>query len=375
MPYCGSESISVSKSFCLHIGSRTSKIIIQKTIPRSIKELYALLDHDPLIPVIAVCDKNTEQLARKILPDKDKTVHVLPAGEEHKEWPQVETILRAAKERGLGRDGLFIGIGGGVVCDITAFAASIYMRGAKLALIPTTLLCMIDAALGGKTGIGLDGIKNLAGTFYPAGTIIIVSEVLDDLPQREWKPGIAELIKTAIIDKDPSFFNELQALTNTKEILPFMEKALLVKGRIVEKDPYETLGLESERALLNLGHSFGHALESTLGPGTISHGEAVAWGIARANELGLELGITPLSRCEAITKLLKAWGFETSRDHYRKLFGGKNQAGIKFKEALLKDKKKKAGRLMFVIPASEGAVMIEENSKVTQFLDSLIAAL
>ena len=378
----------MSKSFCFQFGPCTSSVAILETIPQSPPELSGLLGHDfspnakLASPVLAVCDENTAPLARKIFGATESSAKsfkllTLPSGEKNKNWSSVEAILRAAREAGLGRDSLFTGIGGGVVCDCTAFAASIYMRGAKLALVPTTLLCMVDAAIGGKTGFNLDGIKNLTGTFYPAGNVVIAAELLATLPQREWKSGIAELIKTAIIDENPVFFDELYQLTEKlrqqqrdcnsaeEEFLPFIEKAVLTKGRIAEKDPEEKH--EGGRALLNLGHSFGHALESALVPGTISHGEAIAWGIAKSCELGTELGITPSNRAEAIVEILGAWNFNISNDLLKK---ERTTAGI-FCEALLSDKKKKAGKLRFIVPAERGVVLVEENEQITQFLEEI----
>ncbi|MCL1814857.1 MAG: 3-dehydroquinate synthase [Treponema sp.] len=359
-----------------HFGSIVSSIIIRETMPGSPEEFFGLL-RNPAITggiknAIAVCDENTAPLARNLgIPWL-----ILPAGEKNKNWTSVETILRFAKTGGLGRDGLFIGIGGGVVCDLTAFAASIYMRGAVLALIPTTLVCMADAALGGKTGFDLEEIKNLAGTFYPAGTILIAAETLKTLPGREWKSGMAELIKTAILDQDRTFtlalldeFSNPALLQNQPAaILPLVKKTLLIKGRIVEEDPWDT---KKTRALLNLGHTFGHALESTLGLGTISHGEAVAWGIARSCELGLALGITPPDRAETIFQILKAWGYDLALPEAAGEFMDKGTAG-KFRAALFSDKKKNAGKLRFVVPAAFGAVLVEENERVTQFLESFI---
>ena len=367
------------ESFYYHFALYQSTITLCEAIPQCIQELSCLLDKEPSVQALVVCDENTDPLARELFKSytAGETVRILtlPSGEEHKNWASVEVIIHAAKEKkqNLGRDDLFIGIGGGVICDCTAFAASIYMRGVKLALIPTTLLCMVDAAIGGKTGFNLAGIKNLAGTFYPAGNVIIAPGLLATLPQREWKSGIAELIKTAVIDRDPAFFNGLTAVAqyefaaSPEKFQSFIKKAILVKASIVENDTLETC--ENGRILLNLGHSFGHALESAIAPGTISHGEAVAWGIAKSCELGLELGITPPDRAQAIVKVLNAWGFETSNSLLKK---PDNNAGKMFREALFFDKKKKAGKLRFVVPAEFGVVLVEENNCITGFINSLL---
>jgi 3-dehydroquinate synthase len=314
---------------------------------------------------------------------------VLEPGEAFKGWASAERIITAAKEAGLSRDGLFIGIGGGVITDITAFAASIYMRGASLCLLSTTLLGMVDAALGGKTGFDLLGIKNLAGTFFPASSIYIPLDTLKTLPSREWKSGMAELIKTAVLDT-PETLEKVKALgpalkdlfagdTDTigavvgnaagSALAALIERAILVKGRIVEADPRETLDAKnagSGRALLNLGHTFGHALESSAGLGKLSHGEAVAWGMVRACELGSALGITPLARSWEITEILASYGYETRAPHPCV----RNTA--LFMQALGGDKKKRAGQLTFVVPSTEQAELVSAASLEPQLLLHII---
>jgi len=375
------EGCFLSNSLHFQFGDYTSSVTIQEKLPH-IEEIYTAAGYDPSFPpkTLVVCDKNTLPLARKIA-DSLPIEELIP-GEERKNWLAVEAILRAAGSRHLGRDGLFIGVGGGVVCDLAAFAASIYMRGgAALALVPTTLLCMVDAALGGKTGFDLEGFKNLAGTFYPAGTIIAPLEALATLPQTEWHSGMAELIKTAILDTDPKTFEQLQAVrgfSSPKEafnpkgpsvvnfvggdpLADLVARAVQVKGNIVAADPRET---GTERALLNLGHTFGHALESALGLGKITHGAAVAWGMARSCELGLEMGITQPSRAAAILEILNTWEYETSID----AFLGNTTIADSFREALLHDKKRKAGKPRFVIPAAERAVLVDWDERIQGYM-------
>jgi 3-dehydroquinate synthase len=358
------EGFFLPKYFRFQFASHSSSVTLQETLP-SIAELYSAAGCIPRqTAALAVCDENTAPLLRRI--SAGLPFVVLPPGEDKKNWEAVETILKAARKHGLGRDGLFIGIGGGVICDLTAFAASVYMRGAALALVPTTLLCMVDASLGGKTGFDLENIKNFAGSFYPAKGIVIATEVLSTLPEREWKSGIAELIKTAILDQDGKSFEALKEpfdpASQGDKLLSLIERAIAVKGKIVEEDPQEN---GTERVLLNLGHSFGHALESALGLGTISHGEAVAWGMARACELGLKLGICPAERAAAILAVLGAWGYETAVPWPRPL---NMQA---FEDALQSDKKKKAGMLRFVVPAASGACLVNADTNVTTYLETL----
>jgi 3-dehydroquinate synthase len=218
---------------------------------------------------------------------------------------------------------VFVGVGGGVVSDLTGFAAAVYMRGARLCLVSTTLLGMADAVLGGKTGFDLFGIKNLTGAFYPAGLVFAPVESLRTLPRREWKSGMAEVIKTAVLDDEGDMLTRIKELktafvrgdlfTDPGDALArLIARSMEVKGRIVEEDPRET---GTRRALLNLGHTFGHALEAAAGLGRLTHGEAVAWGMVRACELGQALGITPAPRAAKIRDLLESYGYETRSPH------------------------------------------------------------
>ena len=313
-----------------------------------IEEIARAFGGDFFRPLL-VCDRNTEYLAAKIRgSDTSIPVCTLEAGEAHKNWQAVEAILRSAHDAGLGRDGTFIGVGGGVVGDICAFAASIYMRGCSVALVSTTLLGMVDASLGGKTGFDLFDKKNLIGAFYPARHVYMPMESLTTLPQSEWRSGTAELIKTAILDSD-DFLDELadvSAVKDTSRLAGFISRAARYKGKIVEEDPLET---GNRRVLLNLGHTFGHALESVAGLGTVSHGEAVAWGIARSCDLGLALGVTPNARAEKIKTLLAAYGYEGGAPHPLM-----NDAAI-FIRALGSDKKKRGGKLTFIVPDEHSA--------------------
>ncbi|MDR2619218.1 MAG: 3-dehydroquinate synthase [Treponema sp.] len=334
----------MEKEFSFVFGNTPSKVRIQDSLPdaRELSEgRRALL----------VCDENTSPLALKTAGDSGLSLCVLPQGEDNKTWAAVESILKAAREAGLGRDGVFIGIGGGVTSDLCAFAASVYMRGAALCIVSTTLLGMVDAAIGGKTGFDFLGIKNLVGTFYPAGKVIMPLEALKTLREKEWKSGLAELVKTAVLG-DSELFGMVKNIQKNRETLAAcIARAVEIKGRIVEEDPRET---GKRRALLNLGHTFGHALESAAGLGKISHGEAVAWGMARSCELGLYLGVTPPGRARDITELLKSFGYETRAPYPT----GADAAVLM--EAMAGDKKRKSGKLNFIVPAPQGAEIVPD---------------
>ena len=258
-------------------------------------------------------------------------------------------------------------MGGGVINDLTGFAASIYMRGAELCLVPSTLLAMVDAAIGGKTGFDLFGAKNFAGSFYPAARVYMPAASLRSLPAREWKSGAAELIKTAVLDTTGRLMeavtkgDTLRSLVSgggspdTGVLEDLIAQSALVKGRIVESDPKETNG---QRELLNLGHTFGHALEACAGLGALSHGEAVAWGMVRACELGLSLGRTPPSRADRIIGLIRSLGYETAAPHPLA------QDREAFLRVMAGDKKKKAGDPRLVVPDETGAVLVSPETSL-----------
>ena len=337
---------------------------------------------------LLICDTNTEYLAAKIRGNAGIPICTLEAGESHKNWQAVEAILRSARDAGLGRDGTFIGVGGGVIGDISAFAASIYMRGCSLALVSTTLLGMVDASLGGKTGFDLFGVKNLAGTFFPARHVYMPMESLASLPLPEWKSGMAELIKTAILDSD-NFLDEIASiaatfphgsftgsfppdfasrlLTSGTALSRCISRAAQFKGVIVQEDPLET---GNRRVLLNLGHTFGHALESAAGLGTISHGEAVAWGTARSCDLGLALGICPPQRAERIQTLLAAYGYETAVPHPLMDSADGGALSGAFMQALGSDKKKRGGNISFIVPGKESAQPVHTTDSIS-FTDTI----
>lgn len=296
---------------------------------------------------LLVCDSNTG----KLLPDLPGARVVLTPGEEHKTWDSVEKIIAGAVELGLGRDSLFIALGGGVVSDTTAFASSLYMRGAGLILLPTTLLGMTDASLGGKTGIDYRGYKNLIGTFYPASEVLICPEFLNTLPAGEYKNGLAEVIKHALLG-EPRLLKTLKEkreaiLSREKDTLrELLPAACSVKISYVEEDFKE----RGRRMHLNFGHTFAHALEK-VSNFKIPHGDAVAWGMGKALELGVLLGITPQEYVGDCRKLLMEYGFSLS-------YPGYNPEALV--EAMGRDKKRREGRIKIILQEGFGKTLVLE---------------
>lgn len=297
---------------------------------------------------LIVCDENTSTyLADTALP-----VLVLRSGETNKNWSSINAILEKAVKLEMGRDSLFIGLGGGVICDMTGFAASIYMRGCRLLLVPTTLLSMVDASVGGKTGIDFGGYKNLVGTFYPAEEVFIAAETLASLPDREYKNGLAEVIKHGLLGAEDLLIRletdregVMSREAGTVELC--ISRSIDVKGDIVAQDVRES-GI---RAHLNLGHTFAHALESAAGLAGWSHGEAVAWGIDRAMQAGVAAGITDPAYAGRVERLLRAYAYRIGP------LPEAVEAGA-FLSALKRDKKKREGGLRFVLQRSLGDTLI-----------------
>jgi len=256
------------------------------------------------LPSVFICDTNTAKIAS--IPDY---ALIFENGDDTKNMDNLQKILDYAYKKRCYRNSEFYAFGGGVITDITGFAASLYMRGAKAIFVPTTLLCMVDACLGGKTGINFKGKKNLLGTFYPASEIRISVDFLQYLPDVQLLNGLAEVIKSAMIGNKELLTilekNKADILNRNKKILTeIIKQSLTIKGNIVEDDFREN----GVRAYLNLGHTFAHGLESATSF-NINHGYAVAWGIDKMLRTGEKLGITKTSYADRIRNILKLYDY------------------------------------------------------------------
>ncbi|UTC66633.1 MULTISPECIES: 3-dehydroquinate synthase family protein [unclassified Treponema] len=256
-----------------------------------------------------IADSNTAPIAKSAKNFRsDLPLVIIEAGEENKNFTSLLLILKTALDAGLSRNSVFIGVGGGLVCDLAAFAASVYMRGAKCTLVPTSLLAMSDAAIGGKTAINFDGYKNMVGTFFKADEIYISTGVLKTLSKKEYLSGLAEIFKMGLLySKDiyRAFALQKEKILKRDDALclELVKKAIEAKAMVVSRDFDE----KNERAFLNLGHSFGHALESVLNFSKISHGEAVAWGISKAMLIGRRLGLTDPAYADEVCSLIRSY--------------------------------------------------------------------
>ena len=293
---------------------------------------------------IIVADKNTIGYS----PFPDKTI-VLESGEEYKTLESIEKIIDFAMENNMARDGYFVAIGGGVICDMTALAASLYMRGCHLILFPTTLLCMVDATLGGKSAVDYRKTKNLIGTFYPADEVVISTETLSSLSKEEFMSGMGEVVKHALLADSNDLYDELISKKENilkrdrKALERLVELSLEVKKSYIERDPKEEKGIRSS---LNFGHTFAHALES-ITDYKVSHGEAVVWGMEKALTAGLLLGITREDFYLWAINLISIYPFKCSYKFNKKDYKA-------FLTATKNDKKKKDGVTRFVLLSERG---------------------
>ncbi len=273
---------------------------------------------------------------------------IIPDGEEHKTLDTVAGLYDQFLEGGLDRSGGVISLGGGVTGDIAGFAAATFMRGIPFVQVPTTLLSMVDASVGGKVGVDLPQGKNLAGAFKQPALVVIDPGVLATLPAEEVRSGMSETIKHGIISA-PDLFAELESPRQGARFpisVSQLERALEVKIQVVESDPFE----EGRRAVLNLGHTVGHALER-LSDFRLRHGEAVAIGMVAAARISVELGRAEASLPDRIEAALAAWDLPV-----RCPMHGVDEIW----EAMAHDKKRRGRALRWVLPHAIGQVEITD---------------
>jgi 3-dehydroquinate synthase len=289
---------------------------------------------------------------------------VLPAGEESKRLPQFERVLQSLASLGATRDACVYALGGGVVGDLAGFAAACWMRGIDCVQLPTSLLAMVDSSVGGKTGLDLDAGKNLVGAFHPPVAVLADTDALRTLPPRELRAGLAEVVKYGAI-RDAAFLGWLDAhaeallANDTDALAEAISRSCAHKAAVVERDPFE----HGERALLNFGHTFGHAIEAEQAYAGLNHGEAVAIGMVLATRLSARLGMATDADAARLADLLARFGLPTSLP-----------AGLD-PEALLArmnlDKKATAGGLRFVLWRGPGRAEIVAGVDESSVLDVL----
>jgi 3-dehydroquinate synthase len=288
---------------------------------------------------------------------------LIPDGERYKDRRTLSTIHDAFVTAGLGRDGLVVAFGGGVVGDVTGFAAATYMRGVLWVQLPTTLLAMVDSSVGGKTGINHPRAKNLIGAFHQPKAVIADCAFLETLPARQLRSGAYEALKCGVI-ADRSLFQAIRRAPaglkgwSRTDIESAVASACEVKVEIVEKDERE----DGLRRFLNLGHTLGHALESVTGYRRFTHGEAVGWGLVGAAWIARRRGLLPDEGFDLVAAAV---------DH----LGPRPRVSDIRREAILdavgRDKKVKNGRLTFVLPLAIGRVAVHDDVDRGEVRDAL----
>ncbi|HEY6334285.1 MAG TPA: 3-dehydroquinate synthase [Alphaproteobacteria bacterium] len=366
------------KSISVALGARGYEILLGSGLLDRAGELMAPVLARPR--VVVVTDRNAAlHLPRlTVALDRARIAHdeiVLPAGEATKDFAHLEALIDRLLAGRIERSTALVALGGGVIGDLTGFAASIVLRGVDFVQIPTTLLAQVDSAVGGKTGINTGQGKNLVGSFHQPRLVIADLSTLDTLPPREFLAGYAEIVKYGLIG-DAEFFNWLEArgpalvAGDTNARFEAIAKSCIAKAAIVAADEREA----GQRALLNLGHTFGHAFEAETGFGAeLLHGEAVALGMVMAFDLSVRLGHCALEDAGRVRRHLDAVGLPTEltrRD------GRRWDAGALL-EHMARDKKVRDGKIAFVLARGIGQAFVAQDvtrESVRELLDDAVAA-
>ncbi len=276
----------------------------------------------------------------------EPTLIEIPDGEEHKTLETVRALYDRLLDARIDRRAFVCALGGGVLGDVAGFAAATILRGAPFIQIPTTLVAMVDASIGGKVGVDLPRGKNLVGAFFPPRAVIADVATLDTLPEVEWRCGMAEAVKQALIG-DAGLLERWERRDWRLGIGDWLERAIRVKVEIVSRDPYE----QGERAKLNLGHTFAHALEAVSGF-RLRHGEAVAIGLVGAARLAAERGMCARALVTRVERLLTRIGLPTRVP--------REFSAAEIVAAMESDKKRVDGRLRFILPRGVGNAAVVE---------------
>ena len=320
--------------------ARSSEIVVG-SVRENLKDLL------PKGRTIAIVDSEVDALTgiTEHLPESI----LIPGGEENKNLELAEMLWKELIDSKVDRNTFLLGVGGGVVTDLVAFVASTFMRGVRFGLVPTTLMGQVDAAIGGKCAVNLGGYKNMVGVFAPADFVLCDAELLKTLPEREFRAGVAEIIKSSIVG-DRELFELLESsdlkslMTHSALLEEVVRRSGAVKCEVVASDPYE----KGVRRVLNLGHTKAHAIESLSTDYT--HGEAVAVGLVWVARLSAERGVLPAEEAERICAVVEKYGLPTSVELPEE----------ELLEAMSHDKKSLLGRVKIVLPESIGKCLITD---------------
>ena len=368
------HATNLKPSVTIHLGDRSYPILISSSLLNNLETFKALpIGDSALIVTNVTVGPLYAQDLQATLKKRYKTVHVLslPDGEEHKNWQTLNTIFDTLLTQACDRKTVLFALGGGVVGDMTGYAASSYMRGVPFVQVPTTLLAQVDSSVGGKTGINHPLGKNMIGAFYQPLLVICDLNTLKTLPARELSAGLAEVIKYGPI-ADMAFLDWVEAnldrlLARDIDALAYaVRRSCEIKAWVVGQDERES-GL---RAILNFGHTFGHAIEAGMGYGNWLHGEAVGCGMVMAARLSHELGLVDADFVQRLKALVQRAGLPVIGPR----LSPDNNAG-RYLELMRVDKKAEAGEIRFVVidGPSHASLRAAPDALVRRVLDACCA--
>ena len=343
----------------VNLEKKSYQIAIAPNLLNQIGDYLKSLDIGNKIIVVSnsmIFDEYGNQLLAALkTADFSVSYHIIPAGERHKTLLSIQKIYDTALENYIERSSTFLALGGGVIGDMTGFAAATWLRGINVIQVPTSLLAMVDAAIGGKTGVNHPQGKNLIGAFHQPKLVLIDPQVLKTLPVREFRAGMAEVIKYGVI-WDQDLFQQLEAAERLDE-LNYLSQELLqtilthscqAKADVVSQDEKEG-GI---RAILNYGHTVGHAIESLTGYRLVNHGEAVAIGMVVAGKIAVKMGYWSEEESQRQEELITKAGLPKTVPYMLSIED--------ILEALKSDKKVKAGKVRFILPETIGKAIITD---------------
>lgn len=312
------------------------------------ERLENLKQYLPNNQVIVVTNPTISKLYGKYFEDF-KTIE-LEEGEKHKTLDSIAYITKKLIEFGADRDTFILGFGGGIICDITGFVASIFMRGCRFGFVSTTLLSQVDASVGGKNGVNFEGYKNILGVFNQPQIVLCDPIVFSTLPSKEYVAGFAEIVKAAMITNASLFEyaeqNVVKALNKDADVMEHLVyESVKIKADVVTKDERE----HGERRKLNLGHTFAHAIEKS---SNLSHGEAVSVGLVMASQISVQLGLMSEEEKKRVINLLNKLNLPTAVNiSHSTLF-----------DAMHKDKKKSGNSIHIILPVGIGSCEVRNIS-------------
>ncbi len=335
-------------------------------------------DVPPAASALIVSNATVEPLygaqLQEALSARYRNVHVvvLPDGEEHKNWQTLNLIFDALLHNRCDRKTVLFALGGGVVGDMTGFAAASFMRGVPFVQVPTTLLAQVDSSVGGKTGINHPLGKNMIGAFYQPRLVVCDAATFETLPQRELSAGLAEVIKYGPI-ADMAFFDWVEAnqsalMARDPAALAFaVRRSCEIKARVVGQDERE----DGVRAILNFGHTFGHAIENGMGYGHWLHGEAVGCGMVMAARLSQRLGLVDAAFVDRLTRLIERASLPVVAPQLPAHPDGRSNAD-RYLDLMRVDKKAQAGEIRFVVIDAPGHALLRNapDDMVRQVVDA-----